>query len=115
MQLGLSTHSLAQAQAAQALGVDLLGFGPLFTTRSKTNPDPEVGPTGLAQVLQTISRPVVAIGGINRDNIAQVASLEPTYVAVISAVCGAADPEAATRELVASLSGAQKTARFDPQ
>jgi thiamine-phosphate pyrophosphorylase len=103
MQLGLSTHSLSQAELAQSQPVDLLGFGPLFTTRSKAQPDPEVGCQGLAEVLRVITRPLVAIGGINPDNIGQVARLAPAYVAVISAVCGAVDPESATRELVAAL------------
>ncbi len=103
MKLGLSTHSLAQAQAARAEPVELLGFGPLFATRSKAHPDPEVGPSGLAQVLRVIPSPVVAIGGINHGNIAAVASLSPAYVAVISAVCSARDPEGAARELVAAL------------
>jgi thiamine-phosphate pyrophosphorylase len=100
MKLGLSTHSLAQAQAAAALAVDLLGFGPLFTTSSKANPAPVVGPQGLAQALNVIPKPLVAIGGINRDNIAAVASLSPAYVAVISAVCSADDPAQAAGELV---------------
>jgi thiamine-phosphate pyrophosphorylase len=100
MKLGLSTHSLAQAQAAQGLPVDLLGFGPVFATLSKANPDPVVGADGLAQVLNVIPKPLVAIGGINRDNIASVASLSPAYVAVISAVCAADDPAQAAGELV---------------
>jgi len=103
MELGLSTHSLAQAREAAALDVSLLGFGPLFETTSKLNPDPEVGPRGLAEVLRVIHKPVVAIGGINSANVAQVAALAPAYVAVIGAVCGAPDPEAAARELVAAL------------
>ena len=107
LKLGLSTHSLAQARAALEEPVDLLGFGPVFTTRSKAHPDPEVGPSGLAQVLRVIPRPVVAIGGINSDNAGAVARLAPAYVAVISAVCGAPDPEAAARELVVLLSRSQ--------
>jgi len=106
MKLGLSTHTLAQAQAAQGEPVDLLGFGPVFTTRSKAHPDPEVGPGGLAQVLRVIPKPVVAIGGINYENADAVAQLAPAYLAVISAVCGADDPEAAARALVDVLSRA---------
>src|SRR5438067_13263610 len=46
--IGVSTHDLAQARAAAAAGADYLGFGPVFATRSKGNPDPIVGLDGLA-------------------------------------------------------------------
>ncbi|MFT3925706.1 MAG: thiamine phosphate synthase [Myxococcales bacterium] len=111
MRLGLSTHSLAQAQAASELDVDLLGFGPLFNTTSKAKPDPKVGPAGLEQVLRAITKPVVAIGGIKLENITPVAHLAPAYVAVIGAVCGAPDPEAAARDLVRVLRGSAAQAQ----
>lgn len=106
MALGLSTHSLAQAEAAVRDGADLLGFGPVFPTQSKLNPDPEVGLAGLEAVLHRVQRPLVAIGGINLGNIAQVAKLNPAYVAVISAVCGAESPQDAARALVKALGAA---------
>lgn len=101
--LGLSTHSLAQAEAAVDAGVDILGFGPVFPTASKLNPDPEVGLAGLSSVLGRVQKPLVAIGGIQASNVAQVAALKPAYVAVISAVCGADSPQDAARALVKAL------------
>jgi len=97
--VGLSTHSLAQARAAQARGADLIGFGPVFTTASKTDPDPVVGLLALAEVCRAVSIPVVAIGGVGVDNIAAVASTGVPMAAAISALCRAADPEAAARRL----------------
>jgi thiamine-phosphate pyrophosphorylase len=99
LRIGLSTHSLEQARAAAALGADLLGFGPMFATRSKLHPDPQVSIEELRQVIGLTESPVVAIGGISRENAALVSAARPAYVAVISAVCDAPDPALAAREL----------------
>jgi thiamine-phosphate pyrophosphorylase len=103
MLIGRSTHSLAQAQAAVAEGADLLGFGPIFTTTSKQNPDPEVGLLGLRAVTAAVAKPVVAIGGIGLEHAAELAHTGAAYAAVISAVCGAQDPQAAARALHTAL------------
>jgi len=103
--LGLSTHDLAQAEAAAEAGADLIGYGPVFATASKENPDPCVGLSGLAAACRAARIPVVAVGGIAPDNAAQVAACGPAYAAVISAVCGAADPATAARALVSALGG----------
>lgn len=101
--LGLSTHSLSQARAAEAAGADVIGFGPLFATRSKQNPDPLVGLDGLREVCQHVRCPVVAIGGIALAHAADIARAGASYAAVIGAVCGAADPRAAARDLHEAL------------
>ena len=92
MPIGRSTHSLTQALEAVAEGVDYLGFGPIFTTPSKANPDPEVGISGLVEMLNQVSLPVVAIGGIDEDNIAEVARCKVSAVAVIRAILKADQP-----------------------
>ena len=86
MPIGRSTHSLAQALAAEAEGADYLGFGPIFLTPSKAKPDPEVGISGLVEMLTQISLPVVAIGGLDENNIAEVANSKVAAVAVIRAI-----------------------------
>lgn len=101
--LGLSTHSLAQARAAAEAGADLIGFGPVFTTRSKRNPDPCVGLEGLREVVTQVALPVIAIGGIDLTQARQVAASGAQYAAVIGAVCMADDPRAAARELHQAL------------
>ena len=65
MTIGVSTHSFAQAETAWSAGADYIGFGPVFPTQSKENPDPVVGVDTLAQVCAASPVPVVAIGGIN--------------------------------------------------
>ena len=73
LRIGVSTHSLAQVQQALTEGADYLGFGPVFTTSTKQNPDPEVGVAQLSQaVLLAQQTPVVAIGGIKRTHITQL-------------------------------------------
>ncbi|MEA3332748.1 MAG: thiamine phosphate synthase [Pseudomonadota bacterium] len=92
MPIGRSTHSLAQALAAEAEGADYIGFGPIFKTPSKANPDPEVGLDGLLEVLQHVSLPVVAIGGLDERNIVEVADSKVASVAVIRAILKAERP-----------------------
>lgn len=95
--IGISTHGPAQAEAAAAGGADYLGFGPIFATRSKLNPDPTVGLAQLAQVAASVAVPVVAIGGITVEQIGSVAATGAAAAALIGAVEGAADPAAAGR------------------
>lgn len=99
LRVGVSTHSLAQALDAERRGADLIGFGPVFETASKTDPDPVVGLSGLAEACARATIPVVAIGGVSQANAAEVASAGAAFAAVISAVCGAAEPERAARRL----------------
>lgn len=99
--LGVSTHSLEQARLAAAAGADYIGFGPVFATCSKERPDAVVGPELLAAVVREVAVPVVAIGGIDRTNIAEVARAKARWAAVIGALVDADDPRAATRDLLA--------------
>ncbi|WP_298642693.1 thiamine phosphate synthase [uncultured Cardiobacterium sp.] len=97
--LGLSTHSVAQVQAADTTIVDYIGMGPVFPTRSKADADPAIGLDGLAAMVAAKRLPGVAIGGINADNAAAVRAVNSDGIAVIGAICAAADPHAATRAL----------------
>lgn len=78
-----------------------LALGPIFQTRSKANPDPEVGLEGLREVCTTVKRPVIAIGGIDTPRAPQVLSQGAAMIAVISVVCQSPDPEGTTRALAA--------------
>jgi thiamine-phosphate pyrophosphorylase len=101
--IGFSTHNRAQALAAAAGGADYLGFGPVFGTASKMNPDPTVGVAGLAEVCAAVDRPVVAIGGITLAAVAAVAAAGAAAAAVIAAVDAAPDPTAAGRTIAAAF------------
>lgn len=101
--IGLSTHSLAQAVAAERHGADLIGFGPVFATASKDDPDPIVGVSGLREVVGAVGVPVVAIGGIDLVNLDYVVATGASLVASIGAICKADDPTAAARALHARI------------
>ena len=99
MFLGVSTHSLEQARQAEEDGADYIAVGSVFPTATK----PEfhlVGLDLLTTVRRQVKAPLVAIGGITPDNAAEVIEAGADGVAVISAVCGARDPAAATRLLL---------------
>jgi len=100
--IGCSAASLDQAIIAVSDGADYLGIGAIFPTSSKENAD-ICGLAVLRQVTQEVKIPVVAIGGINKSNIAEVMAAGADAVALISAVLQAADPEAAARELVGMI------------
>jgi thiamine-phosphate pyrophosphorylase len=97
--IGVSTHGPSQRRAAEDGGADLVGFGPVFATRTKENPDPVVGLEALAATVRVARVPVVAIGGISEENVDRVIAAGAPLYAVISAVCGASDPAAAAAAL----------------
>jgi thiamine-phosphate pyrophosphorylase len=92
MLIGLSTHNLVQVQKANLEPVDYIGFGPLFDTTSKANPDPVVGLQMLLNASKISSAPIVAIGGITLNRIKTMDLSTCLNVAVISAVCQATNP-----------------------
>ena len=98
--IGISTHNLNQAREAEGGGADYIGFGPIFPTTTKENPDPVVGVAGLREVRAKVRIPIVAIGGINAGNIAEVVTAGADCAAVVSAVLAAPDPQAAITELI---------------
>ena len=83
--VGKSTHSLAQAHAAQGEGADYIGFGPIFATPTK----PDYGPIGLSAIRQVhldVGVPIFCIGGINIDNLQQVIDAGAKRVVMVSAL-----------------------------
>jgi thiamine-phosphate diphosphorylase len=97
--IGISTHSVEQARKAEAAGADYIGFGPLFPTTTK-----DAGPYQEAERLRLLRKavtlPVLAIGGIRPDNLAEAMQAGADGVAVISAVLSARDPGTAARDLI---------------
>ncbi len=104
--IGVSTHDRTQALAAAAGGADYLGFGPVFATASKVNPDPVVGLDGLAEVCRSVAVPVVAIGGIALDAVRSVAAAGASAAALIAAISTASDPTAAGLQIRAAFAPA---------
>lgn len=106
MILGLSTHSPDQARAAQAAGADYVAVGSMFPTATK--PDFQlVGPELIRTIRPAIRVPLIGIGGITAANAGDVIGAGADGVAVISAVCAAVDPTAATRQLLTAIASAR--------
>jgi thiamine-phosphate pyrophosphorylase len=102
MVLGCSVTSVEKAVTAEADGADYIAVGSMYPTPSKEKAV-VVGLETLRRVRQTISRPLVAIGGITRDNAAEVIAAGADAVAVIRAVVNADFPEEAAQQIVAEL------------
>ena len=100
--VGASTNVVAEARAAEADGADYVSVGNLFGTTSKADTRPATLDTVRA-VKDAVSVPVCAIGGINGTNIGDVIAAGADIAAVISAVCAADDPRAATAALAAAF------------
>lgn len=93
--LGVSTHNLAQAEAARRIGADYVGFGPLFPTGTKDTGYAPRGPEALRGIHRAVTLPILAIGGITLENVSTVIEAGATAPAVISAVVAAPDIAAA--------------------
>ena len=100
--LGCSTTSVEQAITAQSEGADYIAVGSIYPTPSKETAK-VIGVERLRQIRQAVSLPLVAIGGITKDNATEVMAAGADSVAVISAILQAEDIEKATREIVATL------------
>lgn len=98
--IGVSTHTMAQAKAVG--DADLIGFGPVFDTSSKANPDATVGLRGLESICAAVEVPVVAIGGITLERAKSAFEAGASMVAAISSVCSAKDPFAAAEQFVSA-------------
>ena len=83
---GVSTHTPAQVIAADQTTADYLAIGPVFVTQTKPDAEPPVGLEGLRQVRALTNKPLVAIGGITRQNCRQVLEAGANSIAVISAL-----------------------------
>ena len=82
--LGVSTHNPAQVSEATQKPANYLAVGPVFATLSKANPDPAIGIEGVRQAKLLTDKPLVAIGGITRENCRSVIDAGADSVAVIS-------------------------------
>lgn len=100
--LGVSAQTVEQAIIAEKHGADYLGVGAVFTTGSKDDAD-DVSHETLKAICEAVSIPVIAIGGITKDNVAELAGSGICGVAVISAIFGQKDIQKATEELKVSV------------
>ena len=101
--VGVSTHNRAQFEQAAATSADYIAVGPIFSTSTKSNPDPVVGMEFIRQVRPLTDKPIVAIGGITLKRAAEVVRAGADSVAVISDILRAPSPGARARRYVEML------------
>jgi len=101
--IGASTHSLGEANEAVQHGADFILFGPVYFTPSKASYGSPQGLEALKKIVEKISLPVYAIGGIKLDNIEDVRRTGVRGVALISAVMSAKNPAEATQNILSQL------------
>jgi thiamine-phosphate pyrophosphorylase len=109
--VGRSVHSLAEATRAAADGADYVTFGHVFPTTTHPGLPPH-GLIELAEIVQAVDVPVLAIGGISTENVDDVLATGAAGVAVISAILSDADPTHAAGRLRAALDRSPHTPRM---
>jgi thiamine-phosphate pyrophosphorylase len=97
--IGLSVETWEDVRRAEFLDVDYLGVSPVFETPTKTDTKGHWGLEGLSRIRAATRRPLIAIGGLNASNTADVIRAGADGVAVVSSICAAPDPYEAAREL----------------
>jgi thiamine-phosphate pyrophosphorylase len=103
--LGVSTHSVDDASAAQDQGADYINVGPVFPTETKDGLHRFLGPEAVAGIGGQVSIPFTVMGGINASNIDEVVSAGARKVAVVTAITRADDMEEAVRNLRKRITG----------
>lgn len=101
--VGISASNYDEAMAADELGADYIGFGPVFPTISKDDAAVPAGLAELKKVTTDTSTPVLAIGGIGPDNVDEVIAAGAAGIAVISAVANALHPELQVQGLLKTV------------
>lgn len=90
--IGLSISNMQEALLCQHLGVNYFGVGPLFHTKTKQDASSPLGLSELSAIVKQLSKPVLAIGGINESNISSVLARGVSGVAIASAILTSSHP-----------------------
>jgi thiamine-phosphate pyrophosphorylase len=106
--IGVSIHTVTEAEAIDPGVVDYAIAGPAFETASKPGYGPEVGRKGLVEIADAARVPILAIGGINATRAAEVLAAGPAGIAVMGGVMSAADPQQEMKALLATVTGARR-------
>lgn len=101
--LGISAGTLAEAKAAEELGASYVALAPLFPTSTKPDAGEALGVETLREILSKLKVPLVAIGGINKNNLKEVLATGARHIAMITALTEAPDIERATREFLSLI------------
>ena len=106
--VGLTVDTFDDAFEAAGWDADYLGISPVFATPTKTDTGPAWGLEGVARLRRASQHVLVGIGGINAGNAGEVIRAGADGVAVVSAVCAAADPREAAHRLAAAVAEAKR-------
>ncbi|MBW2557669.1 MAG: thiamine phosphate synthase [Deltaproteobacteria bacterium] len=106
--IGLSVETWKDVEEAEALDCDYIGISPVFDTPTKTDTKGAWGLDGLTRIRAFSRHQLVAIGGLNSSNAADVIKAGADCLAVVSGICAAPDPEAASEELVGMIADARE-------
>ena len=106
--IGVSIHTITEAEAIDPGMVDYAIAGPAFETESKPGYGPEIGRKGLAEIAAAARIPVLAIGGINAMRAAEVLAAGPAGIAVMGGVMRAVDPREEMKALLATIPDARR-------
>jgi thiamine-phosphate pyrophosphorylase len=101
--LGVSLDAVEQARTADPEILDYVAYGPFAATGTKADAGPPIGAAGLAAVRQLTALPLVAIGGVAEANLGEAIGAGADGIALVTAIMAAADPEAASRRLRATI------------
>jgi thiamine-phosphate pyrophosphorylase len=99
--IGVSLHTITEAEAIDPNVIDYAIAGPAFETASKPGYGPEIGRKGLAEIAEAARVPILAIGGLNATRAAEVLAAGPAGIAVMGGIMRAADPGREVRALLA--------------
>ena len=103
--IGISIHTVTEADGIDPSAVDYVLAGPAFETASKPGYGPELGRKGLSEIARVARVPVLAIGGINTARVADLIAEGVAGVGVMGSVMRASDPERETLTLLSTLTG----------
>jgi len=104
--IGVSIHTVPEAETIEPAQVDYALAGPAFETPSKPGYGPEIGRKGLAEIVRASRVPVLAIGGINAARVAELVAAGVSGVAAMGGVMRSPDPAREVSGLLATLTGA---------
>ena len=103
--IGVSTHDAQQAATAARQGADYIGIGPAFSTDTKPEAGPALGPEKIGSIVAAVTIPTFAIGGINSERVIGLRATGCQGVAVSAAILGASTPADATRAVLENFTG----------
>lgn len=106
--IGVSIHTVPEAEAIDPGVVDYAIAGPAFETASKPGYGPQLGRKGLGEIAAAARVPVLAIGGLNATRTAEVLAAGPAGIAVMGGVMRAADPRQEVNALLATIAAARR-------